>query len=1703
LDKLSIEEQQKEQYFLIKTSHKHINMWGDVFRPILIDYMPDNFWLVHTNGKNLFEIINNFEKDSEKIHKLGAFIDAIMYFPKELRISEPVTQFLSLRDRNSSPIGLQSNLERQYRILNGEIKPDNLFKQKNNETNRETWRKKLSKFRSQPDNITPLITDDLDIMLSESTKYDEYGNIQSPHRVLKHDDMFNDLILFNQKLTLMNRNLPLERNVNSYKRQNLIQNLKNYFFSLPNFLHNFEDLYQLIESDIEDGIMFEDPSSLRDAITIDSFVQDPNYSQIGQLFELPTQSFLTFFTESNLNNSTETFEYNYHFNQHGEILLSKLNQNYEQKYQQFINRFDSNFVHNEFTDASTRLLNDVFDMFNIDKNKFKNNFQQNSNLLHRSQTSSNSQAPSRSPQSILPFNIVLQHSTRPVNTILDSKIAMNNVRVQFQSPLFHSNTTFITSAIANRVSTFYNFVKSIDDKSEFFQNNDENNDEGNDGNNDEKMISYSEFKTLLAEQYFSQIFNHKGRKWEYNDETKRDIYTTYDNYKPHYNSRAATLQYIDTLIMSLFDTVLSQNTPKSTNKNSLQNLLSQSDLNTLLTTLIQHQINSLNQLTADCIEEILISDNLYTIELDTQSSLFNHYARYALSIGLDNIPVGYDQPPKMTATGPYYDAGVTGRGIIVSVADTGADTGSCFLNDLDTSHAIPFTTKSNVETSSNHRKFKSYLTLGDKYDYLNGHGSHVVGSVVSGSSTTGSTIYSVHDGALPQGQVAFTDIAVGSAIIAGLDFAVVFQHALVNGAIITSNSWGTSATKINHIAQNNYYSASKGRAMDQWLVSNPGLAALFASSNDGLVGFGTLTQQANSKNTVVIGSVQASKAQGVYAKDSNKDLPSFYSNPSAFSNLHNLYGGSSSMGPTKDGRIKPDFVAPGVSVVSIAATAKSTKTCGWVVKTGTSMATPTTAGLWGVMQEMLMEGRVNSGHPNSSKAYTKESITGSFLRVLAMNSAQRVSYRASYNIAEPQPLKIQKITLPAITTSQGVTYKHLKMGIVNGLKFAPSSTQSYYIRPTRTDPFVKNTDRFIRVMPYTECQAANYEIVAYLGTDQGPGPNFRTQRFGYQEFEAQKRSTLDFYLSSNEQIYLSFNFGSPACTGQNELNFIIQEFVGESYQNSQRFVDAKCDDLFTDFPEYSLPNFNNPSLYIRCPPTPACTDTFSNAPVYGNRHYSSNSSVCRAALHTGAVNVTLHDLTDATEAQKHVNNNAWQTVIVQANPAVATLRIEPASKWFSVSSQYFNSITADLDVFGFQVGGDVLPDNDLMYLRPLPPTQNTASGWGLPKLSTIFPLTNHVVMSSGDNEMNSVQRQLVVFSQGLESQSLGLKNGESNSHCFYVSSKPLLNKYIENSSDMWTSGEDNVRVSMAYYDQPGAAATNDARNLVNDLDLFVFGPDGSEFRGNQRADRLNNAERVDLLQGTFTPGMYCAVVHGVNVPLGTQHYALVANGRGAEHCLANPAGNTISGIWSMKNTEAKCEKTDPNNFIDPVHGYDMRDIYHNIGSDPQDSIFHQDISSFQIRNGGDCWAMHNISYEQKSTERNKFAQQRKSTTKWEQIGDWDQDSKNGFGGIKHNTKFVFSGKILSSQGDLFGFAYENQTDKTYDYSKPLENQIVEVPINGKVNQRMMQGNVQFIIRGRIQGNGAKMVLIGANYQCTYSLARTDVYQDVQYKVQPV
>ncbi len=127
----------------------------------------------------------------------------------------------------------------------------------------------------------------------------------------------------------------------------------------------------------------------------------------------------------------------------------------------------------------------------------------------------------------------------------------------------------------------------------------------------------------------------------------------------------------------------------------------------------------------------------------------------------------------------------------------------------------------------------------------------------------------------------------------------VFPPGHTAGARIFSNSWGISIS----------FYLDDAASSDKFMYENPDSLILFAAGNDGENGLFSVGNPAVSKNVLAVGATQ-----NPHTNSQDKDRLAFFS----------------SLGPTDDGRIKPDVCAPGDPTYS----SDSTSGCGVIALAG-------------------------------------------------------------------------------------------------------------------------------------------------------------------------------------------------------------------------------------------------------------------------------------------------------------------------------------------------------------------------------------------------------------------------------------------------------------------------------------------------------------------------------------------------------------------------------------------------------------------------------------------------------------------------------------------------------------------------------------------------------------------------------------------------
>ena len=293
----------------------------------------------------------------------------------------------------------------------------------------------------------------------------------------------------------------------------------------------------------------------------------------------------------------------------------------------------------------------------------------------------------------------------------------------------------------------------------------------------------------------------------------------------------------------------------------------------------------------------------------------------------------------------------TGKGEVVAVADTG----------IDEDH----------EAFDSRIIHKYALGRPGKTDDPSGHGTHVSGSVLGdGSSAAGGPIA---QGIAHQANLVMQSVLDSRGRLSGIppDLNDLFGPPYHEHDVrVHNNSWGLRDIRVPYDA-----SASE---IDQFVNEHKDMVICFAAGNEGedmdrngVVDLELVGSQAAAKNCITVGASESFRpGLGVtYGQLRNQLNPAgpapFQASPLKSDLIANNADGMvafSNRGPTQEGRIKPDVVAPGSAILS-AKSSLVTDRSDWGVSpspkyifdSGTSMSCPLVSGCAALIRQALRE----------------------------------------------------------------------------------------------------------------------------------------------------------------------------------------------------------------------------------------------------------------------------------------------------------------------------------------------------------------------------------------------------------------------------------------------------------------------------------------------------------------------------------------------------------------------------------------------------------------------------------------------------------------------------------------------------------------------------------------------------------------------------
>src|SRR5207249_942657 len=320
---------------------------------------------------------------------------------------------------------------------------------------------------------------------------------------------------------------------------------------------------------------------------------------------------------------------------------------------------------------------------------------------------------------------------------------------------------------------------------------------------------------------------------------------------------------------------------------------------------------------------------------------------------------------------PVHDHGIYGTGQLVTLGDTGLDFGH--PDFADPNHPTP---------GPDHRKVKDYYSppcpVGGCNNHDDGinHGTHTSGSiggddgvwhVYNGDASGSNGTTGPHDGQAFDASLEMQDLSADGNSINFNSVTDLWQMAKDRNSSIHSDSWGSCC--------NAYIQESADT--DQFIWNNQDFLVVFAAGNCGggacgPVGLHTMNPFAEAKNVIAAGATF--NGMGL------EDVADF-----------------SSRGPSADGRIKPDVMAPGVSVWSAQGADPFGDGTSYFQLSGTSMATPTTAGAATLVRQYFMDGWYPTGSPQPANGFTP---SAALLKSMIINSGREMTGTGAYAFGE-------------------------------------------------------------------------------------------------------------------------------------------------------------------------------------------------------------------------------------------------------------------------------------------------------------------------------------------------------------------------------------------------------------------------------------------------------------------------------------------------------------------------------------------------------------------------------------------------------------------------------------------------------------------------------------------------------------------------------
>src|SRR3954468_4976113 len=413
-------------------------------------------------------------------------------------------------------------------------------------------------------------------------------------------------------------------------------------------------------------------------------------------------------------------------------------------------------------------------------------------------------------------------------------------------------------------------------------------------------------------------------------------------------------------------------------------------------------------------------------------------ATFALA---DDISFRSVQSGWFTADTPLFDHGIYGQRQVIAVLDTGLDWDGCYFAEPDGS-APPVNTgspatglsSSNVDTSRRKVIAYDFLYSCDQFPGARGcddpkdptaydnadHGTRAA-AVAAGDKATPLFYDYAADGIAPGAKLIVQD----GGFIGGdncsqrpgfgcpVNLTPILEQAYKQGARIHSNSWGDRQNTPSFLPTPTGNYSAGARDVDAFVYSHPDMLVVFDTGNQSTnvpPAASTVPAPGCAKNTMQVGGTR-------------------YSSAHPYDDVVTPF---SLLAPTRDGRIKPDVVAPSWVMAGDSDGDVTSNRCIQSQQSGTSWSAPSVAGEAALVRQYYTDGFYPTGVATQSNAFVP---SAALLKATLIAAARSVPYDWIYNVgltaAKPAPNYEQGFGFPVLDDALYFPGDHARTRIVD------------------------------------------------------------------------------------------------------------------------------------------------------------------------------------------------------------------------------------------------------------------------------------------------------------------------------------------------------------------------------------------------------------------------------------------------------------------------------------------------------------------------------------------------------------------------------------------------------------------------------------------------------------------------------------------------